>query len=393
MQNKIAIINTANRPWSVVDSLSLVNSWPDVEVREFYFSAIGRRFDASGLAIDASVNVQTEEAQLLEAVDAFQPTAIYLRVSPHTRSEYLVDRFRQRFPDLTLVVEFYDISTLFQEAALQFIFAADSGLVQRAKQACATAGRCADAIVVKMGGPVFDHWARDVDARVYTFFPSLSDSVTASVATNHEDASSSEAGRRVLYAGSVSARELNGGIGSVPGANVIRYFDACAEVEGCFLEIVNAAHGTAEEDMSPKFAALLERYDSSPQQYHYQRSLPRSQVVALANRFDMGICCAHYAEDEVMDVTRCGLPNRMMTYIEAQLPVIIDDRFDYAAELVETFEAGAVVPAGDIESFKRVIGELDLVRARSGIAALKAFMLEKNVATLASLYGTMVSRN
>lgn len=367
----------------MIDSSSLFSAWPTINLREFYFSPRGRPFESSGQALDERVSVAADEEQLLAEVAAISPVAIYLRVSPHTCSEYLICRVSALFADVKLIVEFYDVGTMFTTDALAFIFGGRHEQVVAALQGCDTALQSAAAIVVKMGGAVFDRWKAGSTAQVISYFPSLSAEQRCS-AQPHAQARSGRQ-RRVLYAGSASARELIGGIGSVHGANIVRYFDAFAKQTDCQLDIINAAHSDASEDQSPKFAELIERFSAATGPYSYRRALPRQQVVRIATDYDIGICCAHYAEDQVMDVTRSGLPNRMMTYIEAHLPVIVDDRFDYGADLIRSFGAGAVVPAGDIPAFMRTVRELDIAQARKGVERLKTHMLADNVGKLEEL--------
>jgi hypothetical protein len=377
---RLAIVNTANRPWAVIDSKTISERWQACPLQEFYFSPGGRAFDHSGLAIDDAVTVILESAELTRQLQVFAPTVIYLRVSPHTKSEFLIAVLRLAFPAAVLVVEFYDASCHFKLDALSYIFGGNQQAIAGALEGCAVGFHYADAVVVKMGGTGFHTWYGETKTPLLQFFPALEDAPLQRI--SHEQSS-----RRVLYAGSLSARELLGGIGSVDGANMVQYFDMFAGQTECTLEIVNAAHGTATEDKSEKFAALLQRYGpkSGQSAIHYRRAMPRQKLIEFACGFDIGICCAHYRDDKVMDVTRYGLPNRMMSYLAAGLPVIIDDRFEYAADLITKFGAGAVVRAGDFTGFRALLHSLDLGQASEGAEKLVQHMRDENVKILSSL--------
>ncbi len=374
----LAIINTANRPWSVIDSEQLVREWSAFKTIEFYYSASGRSFDCTDTVLDRKITIADDTDALLCRLHELTPAVIYLRVSPHTRSEYLVTLIRLQFPDACLLVEFYDMSCMFDRQALGYIFSGDERRIEAAMEGCAVALHHSDGLLMKMGGKAFGVSTADIKVPIFTFFPLID-------ACETERSQGSSTMRKILYAGSVSARELTTGIGSVDGANLIRYFDIFQDHADCTLDIVNGVHTSADEDASPKFSALLERYENVGQ-ITYHRAMPRQQLLVMAANYDIGICCAHYADDRVMDVTRFGLPNRVVTYIDAGLPVLIDDRFDYAAELIRSFDAGRVIPAGDFDGLKKAASELDIGAARSGVASLKRHMLQENQKKFSDLH-------
>ncbi len=367
---RLAVVNTANRPWAVMEVAALKRAIQPSSVQEHYYSPAGRPFDRGDTDADKELLCHGDIASLITALATEKPETLYLRVSPHTRSEHLVGLLRSQFPEIRLVVEFYDLSCLFDRATLESIFAGDNGAAEKALLGCAAALHLADGVVVKMGGAGFSEWKHNFTVPVVSYFPSLE------VNTALQPAAETNL-RKVLYAGSLSARELNGGIGSVPGANFIKYFDAVAALPDCELTIVNGVHGSEAEDTSEKFSALLKRYKNQPTTY-YRRAMSRDKLVMHAATFDIGLCCAHYRDDVVQQVTRLGLPNRMMSYIAAGLPILIDDRFSFAAGLVRDFDAGLVVPAGDFEAFAEGITSMDIALARKGVKALKRYMLDCN---------------
>ncbi len=387
---KIAFINTANRAWSVVETRFLMPHLQGFEVREFYFSPGAKPFKAERTWLDEQIIQCDSHTQLLTQLQAFSPSTIYLRVSPHTRSEYLISVCRVLFPEAALVIEPYDMSCLFDSAVLGYQSAQDPAYVQ-ALQGCAVALHYADALVVKMGGERFDKMPKPRPEIFIPMFPTSAyadDTVKQPLPAELAPLLNNQTKRKVLYAGSASARELVSGIGSVDGANLIRYFDHVIQDEVFSLTIVNGAHFSADEDSSPKFSGLMQRYQAAaPKQpaANYLRALPLDQLACLAINFDLGICCAHYAEDRVVEVTKVSVPNRMTTYLNAELPVIIDDRFEFAATLIESFNAGKKVPAGNFEVFMDTLKQINLIQAKDGVRRLKQHLLEENNKNLASL--------
>lgn len=374
----MAIINTANRPWAVIDSVVIFRNTNKLTIQEFYFSPSGHAFNHDIKSpMDKQQCLTDTVDELILKLKVFSPGIIYLRVSPHTRSEYLVSLLRLIFPDAKLWIEFYDMSSLFDESGLNYMTAGKSEALQRALQGCAVALHYGDGLVVKMGGNAFRHWQEQLSCPVISYFPSL-DEICFPQKTSDNKL------KKVLYAGALSARELLSGHGSVDGANLIAYFDAIAEHNGLELDLVNAVHCLPEEDGLEKFAPLLERYN--PGNYsgrvRYHRSMQRNEIIRYASQFDLGLCCAHYENDKVMEVTRVSLPNRMMTYLGAGIPVVIDDRFDYAASIINESEAGCVIPAGDFQYFLDAVLEIDSNKTRKHVFNIRHDMIQKNQRSL-----------
>ncbi|MBO6504633.1 MAG: hypothetical protein JJ850_04525 [Kordiimonadaceae bacterium] len=371
---RLSIINTANRPWVVMDLAAVKRSFRPNSIREHYYSPSRRPFDSDGSKTDQLVRCHVNIAELIQSLAEDRPETLYLRVSPHTHSEHLVGLLRAQFPKTRVIVEFYDMSCLFDRPTLNSIFAADIEAVDKAILGCRAAIHLADAVVVKMGGAEFELWKKDFPVSFVSYFPSLESGAAAPTRHGTDNALGP---LKILYAGSLSARELIGGTGSVPGANFVKYFDKLAEKSEFELTIVNGVHGSEAEDSSDKFFALQARYQDPPRST-YRRAMSRDILIEFAGAFDVGLCCAHYKDDVVQQVTRLGLPNRMMSYIAAGLPVVIDDRFSYAADLVREFGAGLVVPAGDFEAFSAGIILMNTTQARAGVRELRRHMLDLN---------------
>jgi len=340
-KNKVAILNTANRPWSIIDSVFLKSLLPEFEVQEFYFSPGNKPFQAEANSLDDKVLISQSHKELFENLKVFSPSTLYLRVSPHTKSEYLISVCRIFFPNIILIIEPYDLTCLFDLKVLGYD-GAQNKEYQSAMRGCAVAFHYSEALVIKMGGQRFENMAKP---RPEIFMPIFPTSAYQSVDDLHIKSPSTtdvftgvSKSRQILYAGSASARELVSGIGSIDGANLIRYFDRVVEDPRFYLTIINGAHFSEGEDQTVKFSGLLGRYalpNSPVQNCAYRRAMTQAQLSRLALNFDLGICCAHYAEDQVVEVTRVSLPNRMTTYLNAELPVIIDDRFEFASSLIE----------------------------------------------------------
>lgn len=394
-EKTVAILNTANRPWAIIDSAYLMKMLEGYQVQEFYFSPGSKPFQSDGQIHDESMQRAENINKLIELISAFNPSTLYLRVSPHTKSEFLITLCRICFPKLTLIVEPYDMSCLFNDNALNHLNSERVSL-EDAMLGCAVALHYCQGLVVKMGGQRYIDWKKphpEIFIPVFptsAYQPEYSSGAISDVAEIHNTQLNKR--RNILYAGSASARELVSGFGSIDGANLMGYFERILADERFYLSIINGAHFTEQEDSSEKFAMLLERFglpNTPGPKSSYRRALTLPQLGELAINFDLGICCAHYAEDQVEEVTRLSIPNRMTTYLNAELPVIIDDRFEFSASLINEFDAGKVIPAGEFETFANALAEININKAREGVRRLKCFFQEQNNKNLASLLLTI----
>lgn len=377
---RVAIINTANRPWSIIQSDTLKRLFPEITFQEFYFSTGNRAFQPDGSQLDSAVICCGSLEELVDRLKMHLPSALYLRVSPHTRSEGIVTQLRRIFYDQRIVVEAYDMSCLFRKEALQQATYPEEAALMNALQGCDTALNECAALVLKMGGEGLTELREKAVSSLVIHYPVyLNEGIQPARQTLFPAEGEP---RKILYAGSASAREYNGGLGSVPGANLMRYFECIENHPNLRLTILNAAHDAQWEDALPKFLKLVNRFTSPKSKAlgtSYLRSMPFHQLLPFARQFDIGICCAHYENDPVEPVTRFSLPNRMTTYLSADLPIVIDSRFEFAADLVYSYGAGAVVEAGNFMQFESQLNTMDLASARRGVIRLKRHLADQNL--------------
>lgn len=368
---RMVIVNTANHPWAVIDSAQLAATWSDVSIEELYFSPTKEPFWGDTNA--EPVQVMPDEDLLHSKLVAMDPDSVYLRVSPHTQSEYLVATIRAILRDTRLIVEFYDTSMQFSPEALLRLHGNRSENVGMALKGCEVAVTEADALVVKMGGDAFEEWKRVIKTPVISFFPSLS-------STPCRDTKVPGASRHVVYAGTiVGANSEAVSVGRAPNA----YLDRIVESSSCKLTVINAAHGAhAGIDHSE----VRNRYERPHRHSFYLPRTSRSDLIAaFMSKYDVGICCGHNDPHQIGDAVRSRLPNRMMTYIEAGLPVVIEDAFQYAAKFIKDYDAGAVIPTGEFNALPNIIMTLPLILNQSGVSDLKSMMISKNLTALYDL--------
>ena len=303
------------------------------------------------------------------------PDLVYLRVSPHTLSESLIHTIHQTCPDARLIIEFYDASPFFSEWALKKIFADDQSAIDNAKSACDFAYAHADLIISKMGGETFDAWCASRSANHSVYFPIRTLERPQNVVAQHQSRSSSRA-KKLIYAGSMTGPAQTAQQ-KTDGANILPYITHLDDLNDIHIDIYNAADIRSDDENGLRFKSLEDSIGTLKSTF-YHPSVPPADLLNKAVTYDLGLCCAHLETDMVMDVTRTGIPNRMTSYLSAGLPVVIDDRFEFAADLIKSHGAGLVIPAGDFSSLKRRVERADLNALRAGVASLKDYMNQNN---------------
>lgn len=377
MNKKIVVVNTANRPWSVVDSKDLSIAFLGYEFKEIYYSVSGYKFEG---ASDDVYSVFSEN-ELVLFLKTFNPDVIYLRVSPHTRSEHLCKIIRDEFFYSKLVVEFYDMSLNFDSNDRSYMNSGDIFREEKAIEGCYSAINDSDLVVLKSGGDAFKKWSDENFKSPYvSYFPNINKDIFESVKEKKR-------ARNIIYAGSLNSREFNEGAGVAPGANVLNYLNSVLLCDNLNLSVVNAIHWSEDEDSSDRHKNIMRWVEIN--KVDYFRSMSVAKLKKMMLNYDVGMCCSHYFGDKVMDVTRFGVPNRVSTYLSAGLPVLIDESFEYMAGLVKEFGAGVVVPPGNFDYMISSVIDLKLSEAIDGVFEMKEELSEKNISALKCLIETI----
>lgn len=381
---EIAIISTANAPWYVIKSQRVKEIFNAFRASEYYFSPKSYKLEQGNEDV---IELQSV-AHIVAALKRQMPFIIYLRVSPHTRSEFLVPILRTHFPNAKLIVEFYDVGLLFHGDVLYNAVGKDLDLLEDNRLGCEVAFELADKIITKNAGHLWAEWLGTAAEKTLTYFPNID---TSSYPTRNRHASSrplNDENHSILYAGAVNNAEFEIGYGTSPGANLRAYFDAILESPEWQLHVVNAAHFSNQE--TKRFRIVQEAMSDPGKNVQYHMSMPHLKLMDFAKKFNFGLCCSHYEQDEVMDVTRVVIPNRVSSYWAAGLPVIIDDRFEYICDLVLKFDAGIVVEAGNFSQLTKKLKNADISRLHKGVERLVRSILSRNDCvekTLGSLAG------
>lgn len=372
----VCIVSSLAKQWSVVPHTVLARLFDPMRTMNLFYGNEGHAttFESDIFPV---FDCRRSLAILLMALRRLRPKVIYLKASTHAHTETLALILSREFPDVVLVNDLNDWSALFSDE-----FLIRGPLAYSEEEASAArftnyyACQRADLVICKSGGAKWESLAADFARPCLTYFPTLP-------ATPYEVAAPTDGGDdvRVLFAGSIAAEEREDNPGPTQGVNFLRYLRTLGAAKGVTLDVFNSGHFNASND--PLFAYLRNLLDASGVRYH--RLTPFAEIAARAGDWDYGLAASHYADDRIENVTRTGLGNKFVGYISAGLPVIIDNRYEFAQSLVAEFDAGIVIDPRDIPRLPEMLRNADRRKHREGARRLLAHMIERNRQTFAHL--------
>lgn len=390
---RAVLVTTTNPPWEVIPSeriLELMKGNGKTGLVYYSPKGIPESQDKAKQYADCFVDCRNDMALLMKVLESCDATTIYLRVSPHTKSEFLISEIASRLAQVDLVVEFYDLSELFTDAFLSGIGGYDSEAISAARKGCAQAWLHAKAVVTKNGGDFWSGYIRGHAADRLSIIPHFwpqsrpyfQPPASRSAAKERKPPEDS---CRLVYAGSISPREITHGIGSNPGANILAYIEAIARHPDISLDVFNTADRSGKQEGDRRFTPLREHLERLSPSIAYSPHIDEGTLHSRLSGYDLGLCCSHYAQDRVEMQTRVGLPNRAMICLANGLPVITDSRFEHLADLIMEYGLGIVLPPENICAFGDVVRQFFSRQSRDRLEKFRSFATKSNLDALSKL--------
>lgn len=339
---------------------------------------------------DCFVDCRNDMALLLKVLENCAAETIYLRVSPHTKSEFLISEIANHLSQVDLVVEFYDLSELFTDIFLSGIGGYDDLAISSARKGCEQAWHHAKAVVTKNGGDSWNGYIRgraaDHIGIIPHFWPQPRPHHLSPIFHSEDKGGNPpDDNCHLVYAGSISPREITHGIGSNPGANILAYIEAAARTPGISLDIFNTADRSGKDEGDRRFAPLKEHLERLSNSIAYSAHIDEYKLHSRLSGYDLGLCCSHYAQDRVELQTRVGLPNRAMICLANGLPVITDSRFEHLADLIKEYGLGIVLPPENISAFGDVVQQFLSGQSHDRLEKFRSFATKSNLDALSKL--------
>lgn len=318
---------------------------------------------------------------LLRILAGLAPASVHVRGSAQFKSGHVAAAVRASFPDLFLAFEVYDYAAMLDDVFLE-TWGCTPELAEDIRDAEGYLGRAADFILDKTPGAAWEAAARElVQAPRRAYFPTLG--------TRREEpgppAPRAPGPLRLLCAGSMPHfKNYRPGAGFPHWAyqDIIEPLVRLAREADFHVDLFNASHDP-RLDHGPAFEGYAALFP--PERIAYHARIPVQEVQARAPGYDFGMFLFAASEVIIDFPLQESLPNRCMSYIAGDLPLIVNAEMRCLAALVQAFDAGIVVASTEIESLPGRIRAADLPALRRGAAALHRHLVERNREALQAL--------
>lgn len=378
------VVKTASHPWEVLDDESIS------DVLGQFYTTRRALFMPLGYPVGVAANgsyVQTRDlgSSVEQLVSELADPAIgvlYLQIGPHVKSEILMLLARELRPDIRIIAEFYDMGALF---AVDFLadtrgFTQDEIAVTRL--AAWAAARSGGAVIQKADGPAMKRLFDTYDSDVFIWNP-MDSALRRMVETGQKDEAplvekAAVGTRRIAFAGSLSDVEISQGVAAAPSANMMQTLATLMRDDRLSVTIFNAADRRGDGPAQQRFQRVEAWLKEFGDRHTYRPAVPQDQLLDEMGGYDFGFFCVHYANTPVQHVGRFAIPNRVMAYLAAGLPVIVDSQATTVAEWVSDFGAGIAIDPKEFHLLPNKIYAADREKLRAGAIFLCQELVQRN---------------
>lgn len=293
-------------------------------------------------------------------LEHYAPTAIYVRT--FFDRDCIVHTIRRKFPRATLIHELFDLSVVFPDELLTRWNGWDARTIHALRCAEWDSFRTSDFVISKRGGSCWDKILAPFDVPYATAFSRLNGA--------DEAAPAPDGSPKIAYAGYLSPepRHLGGYYDLYP------CFEALTADGDITVDIYNAGHLPGAHCDSV-YGHYLARDHGGRINYH--RAMDYGALIDRLAGYHFGWLYNERSETYIHDAA-VTIPGRLTGYVSAGLPVILDDEFEFLADLIRRFNAGIVVPGGRTDLIAGLVRQADHAALREGVRCLRAYMREQN---------------
>lgn len=341
---------------------------PAADTVLLYFSPY-ERFRPS--PVYPTIDLASSTVLLAEALQQLAPELVVLRSTSHLG--FLAGFIRSVLPDAVLVHDFYDFTNLLPASLLHGWLAMSPAQVAISHLAEYQSLRTSDLLVSKRDGRWWDRMLAPSTKPYVSYFPGT----VAALEPHAGPSKRADAPWRLLYAGILLQPKSGEYAGDY---NFLPLFETLAKSGRFEFELYNSAHIDAAQD--PAFRDFLDRYPAAPMRYHRRVTYPELHARSQDRHFGW-----LYREGggEVSYDAATAIPARCLGYLNAGLPVILDDKWGYLEDLIVQHHAGIILPQGQAQRLPEFLAACDLERLRAGAASLLRFCLDHNEAAVATI--------
>lgn len=361
--------------WMVVEESVLREVLPPERTIRLYYGPPGR--------MEASPWYPTYDMGqclplVLRILDALGPVSVFARGSAQFKSAHLPAAVKASLPGLFLTFEVYDYASMLEDVFLE-TWGYPPGLAEDVRDAEGYLGATADFILDKTPGAGWTKAAAEALAA-----PRVSYTPTLGIrCPEPAPAPPRTPGPfRILCAGSMPHfKNYRKGEGFPLWAyqDIIEPIRLLALENDFFIDIFNASHDP-RLDHWPAFRGYATLFDPGRVAYHPR--IPLGEVLERAPTYDFGMFLFAASTVTIDCPLQQSLPNRCMSYIAANLPLLVNREMSHLATLVERFQAGITLASTEVADLPGRIRAADLPALGRGARELHRHLVDGNRAAL-----------
>lgn len=155
--------------------------------------------------------------------------------------------------------------------------------------------------------------------------------------------------------------------------------------QGIYLDIYTSPHMSAIkfEQLFADYIVLSKENDL----FRFMKGFLPHEAVNEFSRYDFGMLHLFDQGSSLNKSNKIRLPGKFFFYLEAGLPILISEEFEYGSKLVREHEIGIVVSQKDMYNLSKIIPTYDYEKLRNNVmAARKKLSMEANIDRLLDFY-------
>ena len=122
--------------------------------------------------------------------------------------------------------------------------------------------------------------------------------------------------------------------------------------------------------------------------FNFKRGLSPDEAPKEFSKYDFGAMIYLFDRGTSLEEhNQTRLPTKVFTYLEAGLPILISEEFQYVAMLVKEYEIGIVISRKDLDNLHEIINSYDIGKLRDNVKkARKELSMNKHIGRLITFY-------
>ncbi|MBU4501399.1 MAG: hypothetical protein KKA79_02310 [Nanoarchaeota archaeon] len=148
--------------------------------------------------------------------------------------------------------------------------------------------------------------------------------------------------------------------------------------------------------ISPLVFKELVHLTKNEKYFHLEKAVPFDKVHQEIAKYDFGshLYTSAFLNQFQKEYLKIGSSNRIFTYLEAGLPIIISDRIEYMKKLVEKYKAGFSVKDEELDDIHSVIDKYDYEELRKNVfKAREKFLINNYAERLIKFYDEIIQKD